>query len=331
MNRSKSTIITCLGVLATIIFMSTPLQISAQEADVKESKSVSISSSANGKVQLKVVTRKGNDETTFEKEYDSYDDMYNDPDLDKYGIDLGFPVQGFTNGQRPKFFQHKGPGAQFWNDEAFEAEIEELRKHMGEMMGSFGSANFFFDFDDQNFMNIDSLMQGFQFKNHNGKYFFNGEEIADLDSLQEALKDRFDNFQFDFDFDGDSDEDFDFWSNRDDDVKVIRRAKVYVRTARDEDKTLVGTDAMEDLTLNDISFYPNPSDGRFDLELKTANESPIQLIIVDGEGNEVFNKLKSPQEGFLSERIDLTTEGKGWYILTLMQNGKALTKRIVVE
>lgn len=299
----------------------------AQSQEVNESRSVNISTTKDGKVQLKVTIKKGNDETNFEKTYDSHEEMYNDPDLEKYGIDLGFGSGGFGSSTRPQFYFHQGPGGKFWDDDAFGFEMEEMRKRMEEMMGNFKGPGFFFD--DDNFMDMDSLVQKFQFKNDNGRFFFNGEEIMDIDSLEEAMRDQFGQMSFDFDFGGWT---HDFNQNdQQKDVRVITRAKVYVRSAREEDKEVVGTDEMESLELNDISFYPNPSDGRFDLELKSSSEEAIQLIIVDEEGNEVYNKLSKPEQGFLTERIDLSGEGRGIYIMKVMQNGKALTKRIIIE
>lgn len=321
--------------LLVVFFISLGLQLStsiyAQE-EVRESKSVSISTTAEGKVQLKVIIKKGNDETTFEKTYDSQEEMQNDPDLEKYGIDLGFNGQGFGSSSRsPQFFFHNGPASKFWDDESFQLEMEEMRRRMKDMMQGFDSGGFF-NFDSDSFIDMDSLMSRFQFRNDNGRFFYNGEEITDLDSLQDALKDKFDQFQFDFDFGSPSKGGFGSWHDQDDeDVKVITRAKVYVRTARDEDKALVGTDDMETLQLNDISFYPNPSDGRFDLELNTLSDEPVQLIIVDQYGNEVYNRLSTPENGALEKRIDLTNEGKGIYVLKVIQGNKALTKRIIVE
>ena len=173
-------------------------------------------------------------------------------------------------------------------------------------------------------MDIDSLINQFQFRNDKGKFFFNDEQIMDIDSLEEALKDKFDHFNFDFDFKDRNDEDVH-------DVKVIRRARVYIQTAREEDKKLVGSEASENLQLNDISFYPNPSDGHFQLKIDVINDDPIQLMIVDDQGNEVHNKTTSPQNGIFSMSIDLAKEGKGLYVLKVEQSGKALTKRIIVE
>ena len=314
-----------LSVLLIALLLSPTIH--AQNEEIRESKSVNISTTSEGMVRLKVVIKKGNDETTFEKTYDSEEDMRNDPDLEKYGIDLGFGSKSFGNS--PQFYFHNGPANKFWDEEEFEQQMEQLKRQMEEMTDGLGSSGFFFDFDEDSFPDVDSLMQRFQFRNDNGTFFFNGEEIMDMDSLQDALKDKFDHFQFDFD-DWD-DEDSNTWYDKDSNVRVITRAKVYIRSARDEDKALAGTDEMETLQLNDISFYPNPSDGRFDLELITVSNEPVQLIIVDDSGNEVYNKLSTPSNGSLDQRIDLTSQGKGLYVLKVIQNGQALTKRIIVE
>lgn len=319
-----------LGLAVLLTMLSWPIALLGQQENRQESKSVSIATTPEGKVKLKVVKKQGNDETTFEKTYDSYDEMYSDPDLDKYGIDLGFGSSSFGQGAGPRFFLHQGPGSQFWNDDAFGREIEQLRKQMEEMMSGFGGSGFFFDTDP--FTDMDSLMQRFQFKNDNGKFFFNGEEITDLDSLQEALKDRFDQFNFSFDFDNNGSSGFGQWSDEDrEDVKVIRRAKVYVRSAREEDKALVGTETKEALAINDISFYPNPSDGRFDIELDTPGDAPVQFVIVDAQGNEVFNKIITPQNGYVQQEVDLSKKDKGIYVLKVTQGKAALTKRLIVE
>ena len=320
---------------ALLLFTSLSVQVVlAQSEDIKESQSVSISTTEDGKVKLKVIQKKGNDETTFEKTYDSYEDIQNDPDLEKYGIGQNSLSFGFGN-NKPQFFFHNGPGQGFWDDEFDMSPFMEMQERMREMMKNFGG-NFAFDFGTDPFMDIDSLTRCFNFRNDNGKFFMNGEEITDIDSLRKAMKDRFGQFQFDF---GDWDEDDipGFWSfnldhdDEDGDIRIITRAKVMIKSASDEDKKSIGTDKMEGLELKDISFYPNPSDGRFDVDLETRSDSPVQIIIVDSSGNEVLNRVGSPSDGAYQFHVDLTHEGKGTYIMKLVQDDKALTKRVIIE
>lgn len=323
------------GLMVLLLMVNVSAPLLAQDENIRESQSVSISHTEDGKVKLKVIQKKGNDETTFEKTYDSYEDMQNDPDLEKYGIgknSLGF---GF-GGSRPQFFLHNGPGQGFWDDDDFDmSPFMDMQERMREMMKGFGSG-FAFGFDDDQMMDLDSLIHKFDFRTDNGRFFFNGEEIMDIDSLRDAMKDQFQNFQFDFDMDGwDDPSKFGSWTYHNDedrdDVKVITRAKVMIRSAREEDKKAVGTENMESLELRDISFYPNPSDGRFDVELDSKSDAPVHVIIVDSDGNEVYNRVGTPENGQYDFKVDLTGEGKGIFIMKLVQNDKALTKRLVIE
>ncbi len=324
------------SLLGLVFVLSTGIYQTAlgQSENVRESQSVSISDTEDGKVKLKVIIKKGDDETTFEKTYDSHEEMQNDPDLEKYGINIDSFGFGRGPGTQPKFFFHNGPGQSFWDDDFdFGMDIDSMRSRLKGMMQGFGSNTFSFGFDDDHFMDMDSLIQRFNFKNDNGRFFFNGQEMNDIDSLRDALKDKFGNMMFDFDFGDMDDEAFStFRFNRDDDdVKVISRVKVFVRSAKDEDKAAVGTNDMEGLELRDINFYPNPSDGRFDVELETGSDSAIQVSIVDPDGNEVYNRTGMPKEGRYDFRVDLSDEQKGIYIMKVIQNNKALTKRVIIE
>lgn len=330
-KQQKTKVFACMLVLSMLIGFG---QFSlAQNQDIRQGQSVSISTTEDGKVKLKVVKRDGDDETTFEKTYDSHEEMQNDPDLEKYGINLknSFSFSQGTNGS-PRIFLHNGPGNGSWNGQNFTIDIDSMRSSIQGMMKGFGSNAFTFGFDDDNFMDMDSLVQRFNFKNDNGHFFFNDEEFADTDSLRDVWKDQFGNMKFDFGIDDSpSALGFRFGNDEDDSIKIVSRIKVFVRSAKAEDKEVAGTEEMEKLELNDINFYPNPSDGRFDVELETGSDAPIQIAIIDPNGNEVYNRTGKPTDGKYDFRVDLSHEEKGIYIMKVVQNNKALTKRVIIE
>lgn len=307
----------------------------AQTESINQSKSVSITTTEDGKVKLKVTTKEGDDSKTFEKTYDSYDDIKGDPDLEKYGIELdGFGGFGSSNGS---FRFGQGGMSPMWDDDSFMRGfgLDSLRSQMRNMMrNGFGGNNFFFNFgDDEPFMmDLDSLGSRYNFNFGNGGMFFNGEEITDMDSLRSALKDKFGSSPFDFNFDFDNDGGFDFHGFNDDDgVKVISRARVIIRSAKDKDKEIAGTDKMEELEIRDVSFYPNPSDGRFNLEVETGNKGPLQVKIVSPTGEVIYDKVDKSGLSSYNFDIDISDKDEGIYILKVIQNNKALTKRIVIE
>lgn len=273
-----------------VLLFATSMEAEAQYKSFRESKSISISSGKDGTITLKVTTKSGNDSKTFEKTYESYEEMDNDPELEEHGItadDLGFGGKGFhffssphARGRVPgiKFFGHGGNDP--WQ-------------------------SFHFGFD------MDSLMSGF-----GRRGFFFGDDFTDIDSLREQLMKRFDDMDSDPDDKADS--------------KVISKVKVFIRPARPADKEKAGADKMKDLRVNDISFYPNPSDGRFDLELETGNDLPVQVRILDSDGESVYQKKAAGTDGSHRFRIDISGQRRGNYILQVIQNGRALTKRIII-
>ncbi|WP_323755410.1 T9SS type A sorting domain-containing protein [Roseivirga sp.] len=318
--------------LAMIILMATSFDGFAQTQERSQSKSVSVNTTEDGKVRLKVVTKVGDDTKTFEKTYDSYDEINGDPDLEKNGIDLSdwnFGGGSSAFGSSGAFQMGQGPSSMF------DLDMDNMRKYMESMMrGGFGTNNFFFNFDNDDpfFMDMDSLQNQLNFHFKNGKMFQNGDEIMDMDSLREVLKNRFGNMDFDS---GSEDGNFKSWSfgdDKDDDgFHVISRARVFIRAAKDKDKEIVGADKMEPLEIKDISFYPNPSDGRFDLQIETTDSGPIQVKIVSPIGNVVYDKTDSTGASIYNFKIDISDEREGVYILQVIQNNKTLTKRVIIE
>ena len=342
MKRSFQSILAFALVL--LVAAGAPLQ--AQNEHVRESKSVSISTGEDGKVKLKVTIKKGDDTQTFEKTYESHEDMYDDPELEEYGIvaeDLNFGARGFSFGSpKANLFFHQGPGSRFWDDDddsfaqsfSFGFDMDSLMSQLDQFRS--GAGPFAFRFGNGNHIDIDSLMSQFDFDGSN-VFRFNGDEFMDLDSLMDRMKEQFGQMDFDFDFDDDEDgrngfRSFYFNGNDDDDnPRVISKVRVYVRSAREADKSKVGADAMEDLKIRDISFYPNPSDGRFSLELETGNDNPVFIKIVGPNGATVYEKMEQAQDGVYDFDINISDQGEGIYILQVIQGKSALTKRIIIE
>lgn len=79
----------------------------------------------------------------------------------------------------------------------------------------------------------------------------------------------------------------------------------------------------EAVVSEELSIYPNPSNGLFTVETKAAQE---QIEVFDYLGKLVFSKIK-PQQGVL----DLTTLNNGMYMIRLSTSTKVLTKKIIIQ
>ncbi|MHA3789983.1 T9SS type A sorting domain-containing protein, partial [Flavobacterium hauense] len=96
--------------------------------------------------------------------------------------------------------------------------------------------------------------------------------------------------------------------------------KVYLNNS-----STLGTVGFEN-TANQISIYPNPSNGIFKLELKGELAQDYTLEIFNLQGQRVYqNSLINLQE------IDLSNQADGMYLLKFSDGQSTFTKKIVKE
>jgi len=85
------------------------------------------------------------------------------------------------------------------------------------------------------------------------------------------------------------------------------------------------------LTVNDLSFYPNPSDGKFEVNFNLSNKGNTTVRIVDLAGKMVFQEELGNFSGNYTKQIDISDKGKGVYLLQIVQDEKMMTKKILVQ
>jgi PKD repeat protein len=80
---------------------------------------------------------------------------------------------------------------------------------------------------------------------------------------------------------------------------------------------------------NSMSVFPNPNDGHFLLEVTLSDKADYTLRITDVTGREVFSeKLNSSSPG--QRTLDLSTYGKGVYMLEISGSKGRATKKIII-
>lgn len=85
------------------------------------------------------------------------------------------------------------------------------------------------------------------------------------------------------------------------------------------------------LELEGLSFYPNPSDGKFRLRFKVPAQGELEIKIFNIDGREVFSRYFDQFGGTFTEMIDLTGQGSGIYLMEIRLDDNRLTKKIVVN
>ena len=77
---------------------------------------------------------------------------------------------------------------------------------------------------------------------------------------------------------------------------------------------------------NSISLYPNPSTGKFTIEVKDAKLAPQSITVLDAAGQEVMSS--DILSG--SQSIDLSSKAKGVYFIRIATDNGNYTKRVTI-
>jgi hypothetical protein len=117
-----------------------------------------------------------------------------------------------------------------------------------------------------------------------------------------------------------------------DDDKTKNKKKVIVSTSvmvidMDDEKSEKRKSKGEE---NNFSFYPNPSDGNFTLDLDLNGKEDASVRITDLDGKEIYNE-KISGAGKTSKSVNLGTDKKGTFIVTIKQGKKTTSKKIIIE
>jgi len=138
---------------------------------------------------------------------------------------------------------------------------------------------------------------------------------------------------------GDEDEESEIWISDDENEEVFvfkgKSIKIIVKDLDEKEKEeineKVDVSDNNDLMLNNIKFYPNPNNGKFVLDFSLEEEGNTIVRIYDMKGDIVFEEELAEFRGNYKKEIDLSEEGKGVYILKVLQGNKQHSKKIVVE
>ncbi|MDN5201611.1 T9SS type A sorting domain-containing protein [Fulvivirgaceae bacterium BMA10] len=314
-----------------------------------------------GKYKIKIITEVNGDKQIIEKTYDNVADMKADPELkdldihvdgDHHYFKFDSNEEGNKSIKKSIIISGLAEDLDIKKMEDFDFGTENLHERIEELMDGFDQDfgnrfKFFFDsehgdsmkFDfNGNMFRIDSMMENF----HKNFFLFKDGEPIDFDDLDIEF---FDNEDGSFDFkwedqDGNEHHDvkvFKFKSNGDDGegrIKVfIGTNKITITDIDRDDKRLkeLGFTPKQDLELEDLTYYPNPTDGVFTLRFRAEAGNPLQVKIFDMVGREVFDDRFNSFPGLYDREIDLSDNDRGVYILQISQGSRAFSKKIVIE
>ncbi|NJM79202.1 MAG: T9SS type A sorting domain-containing protein [Flavobacterium sp.] len=80
---------------------------------------------------------------------------------------------------------------------------------------------------------------------------------------------------------------------------------------------------------NEITLYPNPSNGLVTIKLNTTEN--VKITLNDILGKEVYQTTLQNDNPVFNKNIDLNHLEKGLYIVLLEFEGKSHTKKLIIE
>ena len=85
-----------------------------------------------------------------------------------------------------------------------------------------------------------------------------------------------------------------------------------------------------ELDLEDLVFFPNPSNGEFTLKFELEDEGDVLIRIVNFDGKLIYNEKLKNFFGQYDKKIDIKDQPSGTYFLNVEQNGKMSTSKLLI-
>jgi len=88
----------------------------------------------------------------------------------------------------------------------------------------------------------------------------------------------------------------------------------------------------ENKIFSDISIYPNPNTGVFNIEFYTLNSTMVNYRIIDMIGQEVFNERSTEKiQGAVKKKIRVGDIPKGVYTIQISSDNEKINRKIIIH
>ena len=87
---------------------------------------------------------------------------------------------------------------------------------------------------------------------------------------------------------------------------------------------------INDFSLNNVSFWPNPTKNILNVKMDTFTRENIVITVFDLQGRKVITSTNKPLEQAFTKAIDTKNISSGVYLLSVSQGNKKTTKKIII-
>jgi hypothetical protein len=95
--------------------------------------------------------------------------------------------------------------------------------------------------------------------------------------------------------------------------------------------TYVRDGISSDLTASDLSLYPNPNNGNFNLNFVSDGTGSANLLVADITGKTVANQTLTLTEGENNIPVSLDGVAPGIYLVRFTVGENTYTQKVIVE
>ena len=85
------------------------------------------------------------------------------------------------------------------------------------------------------------------------------------------------------------------------------------------------------LEMDNMKLFPNPNDGKFNLNFNLKNKADAEVTVYDMQGKQVYNEKLPNFTGEYNKPIDISSNAKGIYFVKIQQGKHAQVKKISLD
>lgn len=114
-------------------------------------------------------------------------------------------------------------------------------------------------------------------------------------------------------------------------TKIIM-LKMDITDASSDDMKRIGAGNVDNkVELDNMKLYPNPNDGKFNLNFNLKNKGDAEVTVYDMQGKQVYNEKLSNFSGEYNKPIDISSNAKGIYFVKIQQGQHTQVKKISLD
>jgi len=276
----------------------------------------SVAQNEDSKIKVKITKEVDGKKQTFEREYDSADEMRADEEYRKFAGDddnFNFYFGGDDMHERIVELYRNGPGGgaysfSFGDDESFP------RNHMKSFNFGNGGSGYVFSGDDaavdfrafgfgDNEEELEEKMEELEAKLKDLNKDLREEILEAVEEIQELNSGVF--------------------------PRRIKRSGISIEDVGDDFGSRGKVADKDKLELDNMGFMVMAN--RLTLRFRVKDAGELSLKITNESGKEIYNRYFEKFGGMFSDKIDFSNYNDGKYLLEIKKDRKRLTKKIVIE